>query len=185
MSVADFLDRTRRAIEAVGGTFDIHGAPDEVPDAIPFADDARPRPYDADAVERFHEALLRIVPAFERASAPRSSARSAPCTSSGARSYLAVTRFSGRPAPPHPGGFPGLPDAVAREAYSHEVSSAGFWPGGGGAEEGDVLTPTPIRRPTASPSAPWSPKPRAGTRAWASSCSPTRPSGRAPIPRAC
>ncbi len=44
---------------------------------------------------------------------------------------LAVTRFSGRPAPPHPGGVPNLPDAVAREAYSHEVSSAGFWPGGG------------------------------------------------------
>jgi len=44
---------------------------------------------------------------------------------------LAVTRFSGRPAPPHPGGVPHLPDTVAREAYSHEVSSAGFWPGGG------------------------------------------------------
>jgi hypothetical protein len=44
---------------------------------------------------------------------------------------LAVTRFSGRRAPPHPGGVPNLPDAVAREAYSHEVSSAGFWPGGG------------------------------------------------------
>jgi hypothetical protein len=42
---------------------------------------------------------------------------------------LAVTRFSGRPAPPHPGGVPGLPDPVTREAYSHEVSSAGFWPG--------------------------------------------------------
>ncbi len=43
---------------------------------------------------------------------------------------LAVTRFSGRPAPPHPGGVPNLPDAIAREAYSHEVSSCGFWPGG-------------------------------------------------------
>ena len=48
---------------------------------------------------------------------------------------LAVTRFSGRRAPPHPGGVPHLPDAVAREAYSHEVSSAGFWPGGGGPVE--------------------------------------------------
>ena len=44
---------------------------------------------------------------------------------------LAVTRFSGREAPPHPGGFPAMPDNVTREAYSHEVSSAGFWPGGG------------------------------------------------------
>ena len=48
---------------------------------------------------------------------------------------LAVTRFSGRRAPPHPGGVPHLPDSVAREAYSHEVSSAGFWPGGGGPME--------------------------------------------------
>jgi hypothetical protein len=48
---------------------------------------------------------------------------------------LAVTRFSGRHAPLHPGGVPGLPDAVTREAYSHEVSSAGFWPGGLGADE--------------------------------------------------
>lgn len=44
---------------------------------------------------------------------------------------LAVTRFSGRPAPEHPGGMPGLPDPITREAYSHEVSSCGFWPGGG------------------------------------------------------
>ena len=49
---------------------------------------------------------------------------------------LAVTRFSGRPAPPHPGGIPNLPDEVTREAYSHEVSSAGFWPGGAGVEGG-------------------------------------------------
>ncbi len=48
---------------------------------------------------------------------------------------MAVTRFSGRRAPAHPGGVPNLPDAVAREAYSHEVSSAGFWPGGGGFDE--------------------------------------------------
>ena len=48
---------------------------------------------------------------------------------------LAVTRFSGRRAPPHPGGIPALPDSVTREAYSHEVSSAGFWPGGAGAED--------------------------------------------------
>ena len=52
---------------------------------------------------------------------------------------LAVTRFSGRRAPPHPGGVPNLPDAVAREAYSHEVSSAGFWPGGGGGRLAGVL----------------------------------------------
>ena len=64
-------------------------------------------------------------------SALASSASAAPCTSSGAPPDLAVTRFSGRRAPEHPGGIPNLPDWVAREAYSHEVSSCGFWPGGG------------------------------------------------------
>jgi hypothetical protein len=59
---------------------------------------------------------------------------------------LAVTRFSGRPAPLHPGGVPNLPDAVTREAYSHEVSSAGFWPGGNGVEHAAFYSyayPTP------------------------------------------
>lgn len=61
---------------------------------------------------------------------------------------LAVTRFSGRRAPAHPGGIPNLPDAVTREAYSHEVSSAGFWPGGGGADDAMFYSyayPQPVR----------------------------------------
>lgn len=134
MSVADFLDKVHRAIEAVGGTFTIHGRPNELVDAKPFADDTELRPYDRDAVTRFHAALLRIVPVFERF---RTSylGKVSPAHLFWGSFDLAITRFSGRPAPLHPGGFPNLPDAVTREAYSHEVSSAGFWPGQGGADE--------------------------------------------------
>ena len=160
MSVAGFLDRTRRAVEAAGGTFAIHGAPNEVPDAIPFADDARPRPYEADAVRCFHGALLRIVPVFEHFRTAFLG-KVSPVHLFWGSFDLAVTRFSGRPAPLHPGGFPNLPDAVTREAYSHEVSSAGFWPGGGGKDEAMFYSyayPTPdgfAQRPVEPRAASW------------------------------
>ncbi|MCX7567474.1 DUF5996 family protein [Sulfitobacter sp. F26169L] len=133
MSIAEFFDRTRTAVEDAGGTFEIHGVPNEVPDALPFADDTQARPYDADAVERFHGALLRIVPVFEKF---RSGfiGKVSPTHFFWGSFDLAVTRFSGRRAPLHPAGIPNLPDDVAQEAYSHEVSSAGFWPGGAGAD---------------------------------------------------
>lgn len=134
MSVADFHDRTRKAVETVGGTFDIHGAPNEVPDAVPFASDADRRPYDAEAVARFHGALLRIVPVFEKFRTGFLG-KVSPVHLFWGSFDLAVTRFSGRPAPLHPAGIPNLPDGVAQEAYSHEVSSAGFWPGGNGVDE--------------------------------------------------
>ena len=134
MSVADFLARTREAVEALGGAFAIHGRPNEVPDPVPFAEDRAERPYDREAVERFHRALLRIVPVMERFRTGFLG-KVSPVHLFWGSFDLAVTRFSGRAAPPHPGGFPGLPDAVTREAYSHEVSSAGFWPGGNGVEE--------------------------------------------------
>jgi hypothetical protein len=134
MSVAAFFDRTKKAIEGVGGTTTIHGVPSEVAEPIPFARDTQPRPYDADAVARYHQALLRIDPVFRQF---RSSylGKVSPVHLFWGALDLAVTRFSGRRAPLHPGGIPGLPDAVTREAYSHEVSSAGFWPGGSGAED--------------------------------------------------
>ena len=128
MSVAEFLARTRAAVEQVGGTFDIHGAPNEVPDAVSFAKDVAGRPYDADAVARFHGTLLRMVPVFERFRTGFLG-KVSPVHLFWGSFDLALTRFSGRTAPPHPGGFPNLPDAVTREAYSHEVASAGFWPG--------------------------------------------------------
>lgn len=133
MSIALFNDRLRKAVEEVGGTFDIHGRPSEVPDAVPFAEDSAPRPYDADAVARFHGALLRIVPVFERFRTAFLG-KVSPVHLFWGSFDLAVTRFSGRMAPLHPGGFPNLPDEVTHEAYSHEVSSAGFWPGQGAGE---------------------------------------------------
>ena len=134
MSVAEFFDRTASAIEGVGGTPVIHGAPNELADATPFAEDSEQRPYNAEAVVRFHQALLRIQPVFQQFRTGFLGKVSPVHLFWGALD-LAVTRFSGRSAPLHPGGIPNLPDAVTQEAYSHEVSSAGFWPGGGGVEE--------------------------------------------------
>jgi len=131
MAVADFLRRAEGAIAAVGGTPIMHGAPNEIPDAVAFSQDTARRPYDRGAVERYHRALLRIERVFSRF---RTSflGKVSPVHLFWGSFDLAVTRFSGRSAPLHPGGVPALPDAVAREAYSHEVSSAGFWPGNGG-----------------------------------------------------
>ena len=135
MSVADFLARTRRAVEAVGGTFDIHGRPNELPDPVlAFEDDDAPRPWDAEAVRRFHRALVRIDRVFSRTRTAWLG-KVSPSHLFWGSFDLAVTRFSGRPAPPHPGGVPNLPDEITREAYSHELSSAGFWPGNGGTGE--------------------------------------------------
>ena len=128
MSVAAFHDRTRAAVKGVGGAFDIHGSPNEVPDPVSFEEDNAERPYDADAVARFHGVLLRMVPVFEHFRTGFLG-KVSPVHLFWGSFDLAMTRFSGRTAPPHPGGFPNLPDAVTREAYSHEVSSAGFWPG--------------------------------------------------------
>lgn len=134
MSIADFLARTRRAISTVGGTPDIHGRPNEIPNAMAFARDSYVRPYDAAAVEGFHRALLRVDKVFSQF-CTAFLGKVSPVHLFWGSFDLAVTRFSGREAPIHPGGFPNLPDAVTREAYSHEVSSAGFWPGGGGIDQ--------------------------------------------------
>lgn len=131
MSVAHFLERTRRAIESVGGTPRFDGVPNELPDPVPFVRDTVDRPYDADAVVRFHGALVRIARVFQLFRTGFLG-KVSPVHLFWGSFDLAVTRFSGRRAPLHPGGIPHLPDAVTREAYSHEVSSAGFWPGGGG-----------------------------------------------------
>lgn len=134
MSVAEFLDRTRKAILAVGGQPTIHGTPNEVADPVPFAEDHAERPYDADAVCRFHRALVSASRLFEQF---RTSflGKVSPVHLFWGSFDLAITRFSGRQAPRHPGGVPNLPDTVSQEAYSHEVSSAGFWPGGAGADD--------------------------------------------------
>jgi hypothetical protein len=134
MSVADFFGRTRQAIASVGGRPAIHGVPNELADAVPFAKDGAERPWDAEAVRRFHRALVSVSRVFEQFRTGFLG-KVSPVHLFWGSFDLAVTRFSGRPAPPHPGGVPNLPDSVSREAYSHEVSSAGFWPGGLGAED--------------------------------------------------
>jgi hypothetical protein len=108
---------------------DFHGRPNEIADAVPFAEDDAPRSYSPDSAVRLRDAFSRIVPVFERFRAGFQG-KASPVHFFWGSFDLAVTRFSGRTAPDHPGGIPGLPDRITREAYSHEVSSAGFWPGG-------------------------------------------------------
>jgi hypothetical protein len=130
MSVADFHSRFLDLILALGGTTELHGRPNEIADGIPFADDRQLRPYDAAAVRRFHRVLVQVDGVLTRFRTG-CIGKVSPVHLFWGSFDLAVTRFSGRPAPLHPGGIPALPDEVTREAYSHEVSSAGFWPGGG------------------------------------------------------
>jgi hypothetical protein len=108
-----------------------HGTPNEIADAIPFADDATPRAYRRDSADRLRDALALIVPIFDKFRAGFLG-KASPVHFFWGSFDLAATRFSGRKAPAHPGGVPGLPDRITREAYSHEVSSAGFWPGNAG-----------------------------------------------------
>jgi hypothetical protein len=106
----------------------INPMPNEVPDPIAFPDDHAHASYDADAAHAFWRALIQIDRVFKLF---RSGflGKASPVHFFWGSFDLAVTRFSGRAAPLHPGGVAGLPDRVTREAYSHEVSSAGFWPG--------------------------------------------------------
>ena len=106
-----------------------HGVPSEVEGAEPFAEDAAPRIYERDSAARFREALAAMLPVFGRFRAGFAG-KASPVHFWWGSFDLAVSRFSGRAAPEHPGGVPGLPDRITREAYSHEVSSAGFWAGG-------------------------------------------------------
>jgi hypothetical protein len=133
MSVAAFHGCFICLLRKLGATPDFHGRPNEVPDPIPFAADDAERPYDAAAVTRFFQACAAIDGVLKRF---RTSflGKASPVHLFWGSFDLAVTRFSGRTAPLHPGGIPALPDEVAREAYSHEVSSAGFWPGGAGVD---------------------------------------------------
>ena len=127
-SVADFYSRLLTILGDIGITVSINEMPNEVADPIPFSQDRVHAAYDRDAAQRFWRALVQVDRVFKLF---RSGflGKSSPVHFFWGSFDLAVTRFSGRGAPPHPGGVPGLPDDVTREAYSHEVSSAGFWPG--------------------------------------------------------
>lgn len=133
MSVADFHARFVELLRSIGATPEDFGRPCELPDPIPFTLDKEVRPYDAEAVTRYFRALVSIDRVFKRFRTAFLG-KVSPVHLFWGSFDLAVTRFSGRTAPLHPGGVPGLPDAVTREAYSHEVSSAGFWPGGNGVD---------------------------------------------------
>ncbi|HJR68503.1 MAG TPA: DUF5996 family protein [Gammaproteobacteria bacterium] len=133
MSVAQFHSRFLDLIRALGGTPKFHGRPSETRNPVPFVDDVAGRPYDSDAVTRFFRALAVVARVFERFRTAYIG-KVSPVHLFWGSFDLAVTRFSGRRAPLHPGQIPNLPDDVTREAYSHEVSSAGFWAGGPGVE---------------------------------------------------
>jgi hypothetical protein len=127
-SVADFFARLMELLRELGVTVSVNELPCELPNPIRFSQDRTHASYDAAAAQRFWRALLqvdRVLKLFRSGFIGKVS----PVHFFWGGFDLAVTRFSGRGAPPHPGGVPGLRDEVTREAYSHEVSSAGFWPG--------------------------------------------------------
>jgi hypothetical protein len=128
MSVASFYRRFMAELEAVGVHVTIDVVPNEVPAPIRFPEDEVHASYDAAAVHAFWRALVQADRVF-RLFRTGFLGKASPVHLFWGAFDLAVTRFSGRSAPLHPGGIPGLPDEVTREAYSHEVSSAGFWPG--------------------------------------------------------
>ena len=130
MSVARFYARLMETLAALDIRVPIHGSPNELEDATPFADDHAHASYDADFVNRWWRIVARTACVLQPFRA-RFVGKCSPIHFFWGSFDLAVTRFSGRTAPRHPGGIPNLPDRVVREAYSHEVSSLGFWPGGG------------------------------------------------------
>jgi hypothetical protein len=129
-SVAAFHRRLMRELDRLDLHVDIHPKPNEVPEATRFDRDESHAAYDRDYANRFWRILVqadRVLKEFRA----RFIGKCSPVHFFWGAPDLAVTRFSGRRAPEHPAGIPNLPDSVAREAYSHEVSSCGFWPGGG------------------------------------------------------
>jgi hypothetical protein len=136
-SVADFYQATTDALRALDVEVHILPRPVEMAEAIPFPEDQRYRAYDAGAAHRFWQALVQIDRVMSRF---RSGfiGKVSPVHFFWGGADMAVTRFSGRRAPPHPGGVPNCADWVQQLAYSHEVSSCGFWPGG--SEEGSFYS---------------------------------------------
>jgi len=127
-TVAGFYRRVIDVLNDIGVGVAIHEMPNEVPNPIRFSQDHTHAAYDPAAAHNFWRTLVqadRVFKIFRTGFLGKAS----PVHFFWGSFDLAVTRFSGQPAPRHPGGVPGLPDAVTREAYSHEVSSAGFWPG--------------------------------------------------------
>ena len=129
-SVASFYTRLMQELARLDLPVRIHRRPNEIPDAVRFDQDETHASYDREYAHRFWRALVHADRVF-KAFRARFLGKCGPVHFFWGAPDLAVTRFSGRRAPEHPGGVPNLPDRVVREAYSHEVSSCGFWPGGG------------------------------------------------------
>ena len=128
-SVARFYRRVMTMLDELGLPVKINRKPNEVPESIPFDRDERHQEYDAAAAARFWRALVQVDRVFKEFRS-RFIGKCSPVHFFWGGGDLAVTRFSGRRAPTHPGGIPNMPDDLIREAYSHECSSVGFWPGG-------------------------------------------------------
>jgi uncharacterized protein DUF5996 len=159
MPVSAFYREFLGQLKALGLETHVWPMPVEIPGAIPFPDDDQHTAYDPEQAQRFWLALTRMVPVLERF---RSGfvGKASPVHLFWGGLDLATTRFSGRTAPPHPGGVPNCGPHVMREAYSHEVSSCGYWPDG--AAEGlfySYAYPIPpgyADRPVQPPEASWS-----------------------------
>ena len=134
-TVAGFYAEAMDALGVLGAPTRIVASPNETPDPTPFAEDHERRAYEPAVARDFWRALVQIERVFARFRT-RFIGKNSPIHFFWGSADLASTRFSGRRAPLHPGGIPNLPDAVTQEAYSHEVSSAGFW-------AGDDRTPEP------------------------------------------
>jgi hypothetical protein len=144
LSVAQFHGAVMSAMESVGMPVTISTTPNEIADAVPFPDDHEHATYHPDHGAALHRSLLSATRVFERFRAGFLG-KASPVHFFWGSFDLAVTRFSGRPAPEHPGGLPNFPADVAAEAYSREVTSVGFWPG-------NRAAPTPIFYAYAYPS---------------------------------
>jgi hypothetical protein len=127
-TVAEFNRATMSILRELNLPVSINTTPNEIPNPIPFERDDVHRAYDREYANRFWRVLLQTDRVFKDFRS-RFCGKCSPVHFFWGAPDLAVTRFSGRAAPPHPGGIPNMPDAVTREAYSQEVSSLGFWPG--------------------------------------------------------
>lgn len=127
-SIASFYHKTLETLKALKIPVNFDPAPNELPDALPFESDSAHREYDRTQASAIWDILVRVNNVFEEYRA-QYVGKSSPSHFFWGSFDLAVTRFSGKKAPEHPGGIPHLSDDVVREAYSHEVMSIGFWPG--------------------------------------------------------
>src|SRR5213079_742608 len=135
-SVADFYKAVMTALDELKLPVKIDILPNEIPNPIPFDRDEQHRAYDPEYANRFWRVLVQADRVFKEFRS-RFCGKCSPVHFFWGSFDLAVTRFSGRAAPPHPGGVPHLPDEITREANSQEVSSLGFWPG-------NAVAPTPV-----------------------------------------